>query len=118
VPDYVQHHYVKGESAGGGLVGLPITPLKPEPDENALVFTRVDPYTGKGHEGQRELTEEPLCVYTHIAESVRTPKTPSITGEGTLTRSSLLILVLVLVPLVVGAAAVVIVSCNYYCNLC
>ena len=81
----------------------------PEPEQDTLVFTRVDPLPrGKYARPYADSDIDTRAPYDDDDN----------TGSAVFTRSSMLILVLVMVPLGIGGAAVVIVSCNYYCHLC
>lgn len=96
-------------------------------DPSAVIFTRIDEHTGKKHsDGYGGTSHDSRVNYVDSTVNACAGRTRSDKGtsstpaleKGELTRSSILILVLVAVPLAVGAAATVIVSFNYYCNLC
>jgi hypothetical protein len=81
----------RGGGGGGGGGGAD------DSEDSSLVFQRVDP---------------PLGDFSHYDNQHPNADAPFST------QSSLLTLLLVVIPLSVGATAIVIVAFNYYCHLC
>ncbi|KAH7729628.1 Protein H01G02.3 b [Aphelenchoides avenae] len=78
--------------------------------DDSLVFQRVDPPLGDfSHYDQHPDGKSPYAAIHRRVVSENAPFS---------TQTSLLTLLLVIVPLSVGATAIIVVAFNYYCHLC
>ncbi|VDO38625.1 unnamed protein product [Onchocerca flexuosa] len=77
------------------------------PSGDSLIFSRI-------HRNSTAILESNICAYFSVDSNPSHPEPDAPLS----TRTSFLTILLVGVPLAVGAATVVVVAFNYYCHLC